>query len=196
MTRYDLLCLVAVAAFVLAMVGLASEPSGGLISVVQSPATAAWVQAIGGIGAVVAALLIGESQFRQHNRTRLEDTRLRTTAAMRSAFWVCTFIRSTAHIADGEAKKKGFAPGVPAALSIQASTALDILKTVSLADLADNDAVNAVLNFQQVAAALLAKLAYVEKTALVTDESFRTLVTSADEAGERLNYAMDRFQAG
>lgn len=194
MNRYDAVCLVAVAAFLVAVLVIASGPSGGLVAMLSAQATAAWVQAIGGIAAVVAALLVGESQFRQHRLARQEDTRNRTQAAMRSAWWICTMIEATVSLAMSEEKKNGFAPGVAAALTNQASSALDMLKTVALADLPDGDTVNVVLNYQQVAASLLSMLALVERHGSPI-QTFRHLHDTMLDATGRLNEAVGRYEA-
>ncbi len=113
---------------------------------------------------------------------------------MRSAWWICTLIQATATLAAGEEKKNGFAPGVASALSVQTSTALDMLKAVNLADLPDGDAVNVVLNFQQVAASLLSMLALVEKHGTPIT-SFENLNSTVGDASRRLNEAVGRYEA-
>jgi hypothetical protein len=58
--------------WVCAMVIVTAQPTGGVISVFQSPNGAAWVQAIGSIAAISAAIVIAGHESRERRRQRVD----------------------------------------------------------------------------------------------------------------------------
>lgn len=56
MTRYDLTIALATVAFLVGLAIIASGPSGGFVQFLTHPATAAWMQAVGSVGAIAVAV--------------------------------------------------------------------------------------------------------------------------------------------
>lgn len=89
----------------------------------------------------------------------------------------------------------GFPPGAPRAMIIQATAALDILKSVNLSDLPEGKIFDAVLGMHQVGATLIARLEQIEKHALANHRTFERLETVSEANLKSIVNEMGRFDA-
>lgn len=72
MNRYDLMCLAALGAFLFALTIVATGPSGGVALVLGSSIAASWIQAVGSIVAIIAAIVISNDGARRNRHIALE----------------------------------------------------------------------------------------------------------------------------
>jgi len=72
MKRSDCLVIAATTAFCVAVFVIATGPSGGFVKALSHPATAAWVQAIGSIGAIGVAIWVANDAANRNRHTALE----------------------------------------------------------------------------------------------------------------------------
>ncbi len=91
MTRYDWMVITATGAFLAGVAVVASGPSGGFIGFLKNPATAAWVQGVGSVLAIVAAILIERGAVR---RAQAQERARQVERAIAEATKIVTWERS------------------------------------------------------------------------------------------------------
>lgn len=158
MNRYDWIMVGAIAAYLLFLLAIASGPSGGFVSLLGHPSTAAWVQAGGGIGAIVAALIIGRNQTRHAEALRLQERLDRQRQSCRTALNAAIGIQGAVEIVHMQLRRELLNAAQCRALRNDLAGNMGTLRAVPAGDYPTPDAGGYVMALLQLAAQLTVRL--------------------------------------